>query len=85
VGLTLQGRAIARHGHSILDTTGDIVGVITSGTWSPSLGHAVALGYVPPTMAKPGTELLVQVRGRQVAACVVRRPFYRRPLAAGVG
>ena len=79
VGLTLQGRAIARQGHSILDTTGAIVGVVTSGSWSPSLGHAVALGYVPPTMAKPGTDLLVQVRGQQVAASVVRRPFYRRP------
>ena len=78
VGFTLQGRAIARHGHSILDTTGNIIGVVTSGSWSPSLGHAIALGYVPITMAKPGTDLLVQVRGQQVAACVVRRPFYRR-------
>ena len=84
VGLALQGRAIARHGHSILDTTGSIVGVVTSGSWSPSLGHAIAMGYVPTTMGKPGTELLVQVRGQQVAASVVRRPFYRRPLAAGV-
>ena len=79
VGLTLRGRAIARQGHSILDATGAIVGVVTSGAWSPSLGHAVALGYVPPAMAKPGTDLLVQVRGQQVAARVVRRPFYRRP------
>jgi len=78
VGFTLQGRAIARHGHSILDTTGNIIGVVTSGSWSLSLGHAIALGYVPITMAKPGTDLLVQVRGQQVAACVVRRPFYRR-------
>ena len=84
VGLALQGRTIARHGHSILTVTGDITGVVTSGSWSPSLGHAIALGYVPPAMAKIGTELLVQVRGRQVAAFVVRRPFYRRaapPLA----
>ncbi len=79
VGLTLRGRAIARQGHSILDATGTIVGVVTSGAWSPSLGHAVALGYVPPAMAKPGTDLLVQVRGQQVAARVARRPFYRRP------
>ena len=85
VGLTLEGRAIARHGHSILDTTGDILGVVTSGTWSPSLGHAVALGYVPPAMAKPGTDLLVQVRGQQVAARVVRRPFYRRPAPSPAG
>ena len=84
VGLTLQGRAIARHGHSILDATGTIIGVVTSGTWSPSLGYAIALGYVPPAMAKPGTALLVQVRGQQVGACVARRPFYRRPTGTGV-
>jgi len=57
---------------------GNIIGVVTSGSWSPSLGHAIALGYVPPAMARPGTDLLVQVRGQQVAARVVRRPFYRR-------
>ena len=85
VGLALEGRAIARHGHSILDTTGDIIGVVTSGSWSPSLGHAIALGYVPPAAAKPGTEVLVQVRGQQVAARVVRRPFYRRPAAPLAG
>ena len=45
-----------------------IVGVVASGSWSPSLGHAIALGYMPSTMAKPGMDLLVQVRGRQVAA-----------------
>jgi len=81
VGITLEGRAIARKGHPILNSTGAIIGVITSGSWSPSLGYAIALGYVPAAMAKPGTELLVQVRGQQVAAQVVRRPFYRRPAA----
>ena len=42
--------------------------MVASGSWSPSLGHAIALGYMPSTMAKPGMDLLVQVRGRQVAA-----------------
>jgi aminomethyltransferase len=77
VGLKLQGRAIARHGYPVL-WQGAVVGEITSGTWSPTLGEAIALAYVPAAAAKPGTELAVEIRGRQEPALVVRRPFYRR-------
>jgi aminomethyltransferase len=51
---------------------------VTSGTWSPTLGEAIALAYVPPTVAKVGTELAVQIRGKSQPAEVVKRPFYRR-------
>ncbi|HYP03410.1 MAG TPA: glycine cleavage system aminomethyltransferase GcvT, partial [Cyanobium sp.] len=77
VGLKLQGRAIARHGYPVL-WHGAVVGEVTSGTWSPTLGEAIALAYVPAAAAKPGTELAVEIRGRQEPALVVRRPFYRR-------
>ncbi|WP_216900702.1 glycine cleavage system aminomethyltransferase GcvT [Synechococcus sp. CCY 9618] len=77
VGLKLQGRAIARHGYPVLQD-GQPVGVVTSGTWSPTLGEAVALAYVPAAAAKPGTELAVEIRGRAEPALVVKRPFYRR-------
>ena len=78
VGLKLQGRAIARHGYPVL-RDGKPVGVITSGTWSPSLGEAIALAYVPSDAAKLGTELAVEIRGKAAPATVVKRPFYRRP------
>jgi len=78
VGLKLQGRAIARHGYPVL-LDGQPVGVITSGTWSPSLGEAIALAYVPSDAAKLGTELAVEIRGKAAPATVVKRPFYRRP------
>jgi len=78
VGLKLQGRAIARHGYPVL-RDGQPVGVITSGTWSPSLGEAIALAYVPSDAAKRGTELAVEIRGKAAPATVVKRPFYRRP------
>ena len=77
VGLTLQGRAIARHGYPVLQN-GERVGEITSGTWSPTLGQAVALAYVPVAAAKLGTELAVEIRGKAEPAVVVKRPFYRR-------
>ena len=78
VGLEITGRGIARQGYPIL-ADGEAVGVVTSGTSSPTLDKTIALGYVPPAHGKLGTELSVEVRGRQVAATVVRRPFYRRP------
>lgn len=77
VGLELQGRAIARHGYPVLHD-GTPVGTITSGSWSPSLNKGIALAYVPPTLAKLGTALSVEIRGKAEPATVVRRPFYRR-------
>ena len=78
VGLKLEGRAIARHGYPVL-RDGQSVGVITSGTWSPTLGEAIALAYVPSDAAKLGTALEVEIRGKAAPALVVKRPFYRRP------
>ena len=77
VGLRLEGRAIARHGYPVL-RDGAVVGEVTSGTWSPTLGQAIALAYVPADAAKLGTALAVQIRGKAEPAVVVKRPFYRR-------
>jgi aminomethyltransferase len=77
VGLKLQGRAIARHGYPVLHG-GRAVGEVTSGTWSPTLGEAIALAYVPTEAARIGTELAVEIRGKAEPAVVVKRPFYRR-------
>ena len=77
VGLKLQGRAIARHDYPVLHN-GETVGIVTSGTWSPSLEEAIALAYVPQSLAKLGTELSVEIRGKAQPATVVRKPFYKR-------
>ena len=77
VGLKLRGRAIARHGYPVL-ADGQPVGVVTSGSWSPSLEEAIALAYVPAGLARLGTELAVEIRGKAEPAVVVKRPFYRR-------
>ena len=58
---------------------GKPVGVVTSGTMSPTLGTPIAMAYVPPADAEPGTMLAVEVRGTPVAAEVVPLPFYKRP------
>ncbi|MBM5817507.1 MAG: glycine cleavage system aminomethyltransferase GcvT [Cyanobacteria bacterium K_Offshore_surface_m2_239] len=77
VGLKLAGRAIARHGYPVRHD-GAVVGEVTSGTWAPTLGEAIALAYVPAALAKVGTALAVEIRGQDQPATVVKRPFYRR-------
>ncbi|HEY8577859.1 MAG TPA: glycine cleavage system aminomethyltransferase GcvT [Devosia sp.] len=74
VGLLVDG-APAREGAEILDGTGEPVGTVTSGGFAPSLGKAIALGFVPPAHAEIGSKLQVSVRGRAQPAEVVPTPF----------
>ena len=77
VGLSITGRGIARHGYPVL--AGDRrTGVVTSGTHSPTLGRPIAMAYVAPGDAEPGTILAVEVREQPVSAEVVPLPFYKR-------
>ncbi|MBD2776200.1 glycine cleavage system aminomethyltransferase GcvT [Iningainema tapete] len=76
VGLQMLGRNIARHGYQVL-STGKVVGEVTSGTLSPTLGYPIALAYVPTQLATVGQQLFVDIRGKAYPAVVVKRPFYR--------
>lgn len=78
VGLQLAGRNIARHDYPIIQNN-KAVGIVTSGTLSPTLGYPVALAYVPIELAKVGTTINVQIRQKTVSATVVKRPFYKTP------
>jgi aminomethyltransferase len=78
VGLEMTDRGIARHGYAVLKD-GAPAGTVTSGTQTPFLKKAIAMAYVPPALAKPGTQVDVDVRGRAAAATVVPLPFYKRP------
>jgi aminomethyltransferase len=82
VGLELQGKRIAREGAAVTQG-GRAVGRVTSGTFAATLGKALAMAYVEPGCAAPGTALEVDVRGKWEAARVVGLPFYRRPKPAG--
>ncbi len=74
VGLLVDG-APAREGAEILDAAGTVIGKVTSGGFGPSIGRAIALGFVPPAHAAPGTMLSVSVRGRAQPAQVTETPF----------
>jgi len=54
------------------------VGEVVSGTQSPSLGYGIGMGYVPPELAKPGTPIEIEIRGKRAAAVIVPKPFYRK-------
>jgi aminomethyltransferase len=77
IGITMDEPGIPRHGYAVWHNE-QRVGSVTSGTQSPTLGVGIALGYVPPACAATGTGLTVEIRGRQVRARVVDRPFYHR-------
>ena len=76
VCLEMTERAIPRQGYTIL-MNDQSVGIITSGTMSPSLETGIGIGYVNRPFDKSGTELLVDIRGRMKSAVVVKPPFYK--------
>jgi aminomethyltransferase len=78
VGLRLDGKRIARQGSEVF-RDGAPVGLVTSGTFSPTLQETLAMALVDPESATEGTALGLDVRGHRETARVVKLPFYRRP------
>ncbi|XP_074107250.1 aminomethyltransferase, mitochondrial [Cotesia typhae] len=77
VGLTINQGPPARENAAILTESGEKIGVVTSGGPSPTLGKSIAMGYVPSSFSKTGTNLLVQVRGKNWKAIVTKMPFIK--------
>ena len=82
VGLEMIDRGIARDEYPCCSEAGEAIGVITSGSPSPTLGRNIALAYVPPAYSTVGTILYVEIRGQKCKAQVVPTPFYKRPRMA---
>ncbi|MDN5685709.1 MAG: glycine cleavage system aminomethyltransferase GcvT [Brachybacterium sp.] len=77
VGLVAEGRRAARAGSEVRDGQGRAVGAITSGALSPTLGHPIAMAFVSSHVADEGTELVADVRGKDLPVRVAALPFYR--------
>lgn len=77
VAFELNERGIPRQGYDIVDGQGKVIGNVTSGTMSPSLGKGIGMGYVPTIMKEPGTQINIQIRKNAVPATVVKLPFYK--------
>ncbi|HKN77234.1 MAG TPA: glycine cleavage system aminomethyltransferase GcvT [Candidatus Acidoferrum sp.] len=78
VGLEMLDRGIARDEYCCCNENGEIIGVVTSGSPSPTLCKNIALAYVPPAMTALGTPVYVQIRTQKCKAQVVATPFYKR-------
>lgn len=78
VGLVAEGRRAGRAGYAVVDDDGTVLGEITSGALSPTLGHPIAMAYVTPSAAEEGRTVFLDVRGAKIPATVTALPFYRR-------
>jgi aminomethyltransferase len=76
-GWILAGKRVPREGYAVV-AGGEQVGHVTSGTFSPTLQRPIAMGYVRPDLAVPGTEVMIDIRGQQEPARAAQLPFYRR-------
>jgi aminomethyltransferase len=77
VGFEMIDKGIARHGHEIMDANGNTIGVVTSGTQSPSLQKAIGMGYISIENAKEGTTIFINIRDKNLEAKVVKMPFLK--------
>ena len=77
VGFELLDKGIARSHFPVKNAAGEEIGMVTSGTMSPTLGKAIGLAYVPAAFAAAGSKIMIDVRGRNLEAQVVTLPFYK--------
>ena len=71
-------RGIPRHDYEIVDADGNNIGIVTSGTMAPSLGKGIGMGYVKSEFAAVDSSIFIKIRNNNVAAKVVKMPFYKK-------
>jgi aminomethyltransferase len=77
VGFEMIDRGIPRHDYKIVDENGGEIGIVTSGTQSPSLQKAIGMGYIKTELAKENAEIYISIRDQKVRAKIVKYPFYK--------
>jgi aminomethyltransferase len=75
IGFKMTEKGIPRHDYALKNGAGEVIGKVTSGTMSPVLGIGVGLGYVTAENSAPGTEIFVDIRGKDIRAEVAKPPF----------
>ena len=74
----LDDRGVPRHGYDIVGTNGNKIGVVTSGTMSPSINKGIGMGYVPTVFSDVGSKINIQIRKNAISATVIKLPFYKK-------
>ncbi|CAM2987774.1 glycine cleavage system aminomethyltransferase GcvT [Flavobacterium frigoris] len=78
VAFEMQERAVPRHDYEIVDGTGAVIGIVTSGTMSPSMNKGIGLGYVTVANSAMDNDIYIRIRKNDVPAKVVKLPFYKK-------
>ena len=78
VAFEMQERAVPRHDYEIVDGTGAVIGIVTSGTMSPSMNKGIGLGYVTVANSAIDSDIFIRIRKNDVPAKVVKLPFYKK-------
>ena len=78
VGFEMQERAVPRHDYEIVDADGNVIGIVTSGTMSPSMNKGIGLGYVSSAFSGVDSDIFIRIRKNDVPAKVVKLPFYKK-------
>ena len=78
VGFEMIDRGIPRHDYEIVDADGNNIGIVTSGTQSPSLGIAIGMGYVKTEFTSVESEIYIRIRNKDIKAKVAKTPFYKK-------
>ena len=77
VAFTMIDKGIPRSHYEILNAAGEKIGVVTSGTQSPSLRTGIGMGYIQTAYSQPDTEIYISIRNKPLKAKVVKLPFYK--------
>ncbi len=75
VGFELVDKGIARHGYEIVNKTGEIIGIVTSGSMAPTSRKSIGMGYVKPEYAAIDSPIYIRIRNKDIEAIVVKPPF----------
>jgi aminomethyltransferase len=78
VGFEMIDRGIPRSHYEIVNEKDELIGHVTSGTQSPSLGFGIGMGYVKTELSAPGTEIFIKIRNKSLKAKIVKPPFYKK-------
>jgi len=78
IGFKLSDKRVPRQGYEITDGDHNVIGVVTSGTFSPSLDCPIGIGYVPKAMSAVGQEIAIKIRKKYFPATIIKMPFYKK-------
>ena len=81
VGFIVDDKRVPRHDYEIVDTDGNTIGKVTSGTMSPSLGIPIGMGYVETDFSQKGQEIGIKIRNKILKATVTKLPFYKEEVS----